>query len=63
VPKFYRPRFNTKSSATEGSFLVFGHINVDFFYDCEKFPKAGETIMAWNLTKDFGGKAANQAVA
>lgn len=46
-----------------GNFVVYGTINVDFFYNVKAFPKGGQTIQSWGMYKAFGGKGANQSIA
>lgn len=43
--------------------LVFGSINVDFVAQAPHIPRPGETVLATNGARHFGGKGANQAVA
>jgi ribokinase len=42
---------------------VVGSANLDLFLRTEKLPAAGETVVANQLARSFGGKGANQAVA
>ena len=42
--------------------VVIGSSNIDFSVRVDRFPAAGETILAHHLTQSFGGKGANQAV-
>jgi ribokinase len=42
---------------------VIGSINMDLSFDMTSFPKPGETVLAMSLTRGFGGKGANQAIA
>jgi ribokinase len=43
--------------------VVVGSLNVDYIASVEHLPARGETIAAGGLSKRFGGKGANQAVA
>lgn len=43
--------------------LVIGSTNQDIFIQLPYLPKAGETLLGGGLSKFFGGKGANQAVA
>jgi ribokinase len=43
--------------------VVVGSLNVDYIASVDKLPAPGETVAARALTKRFGGKGANQAVA
>jgi ribokinase len=43
--------------------VVVGSLNMDFTARVERLPAPGETVMARDLTKRFGGKGGNQAVA
>ena len=45
------------------SIVVVGSLNVDFTARVEHLPAPGETVVARDLTKRFGGKGGNQAVA
>lgn len=42
---------------------VIGSCNMDLFYDTDKIPKEGETVIGNSFSEDFGGKGANQAIA
>jgi ribokinase len=42
--------------------VVIGSSNIDFSVAVDRFPAAGETILAHHLTQSCGGKGANQAV-
>ena len=46
-----------------GKVLVIGSMNVDMTIRVKELPKAGETILAGNLSFGLGGKGANQAMA
>jgi ribokinase len=46
-----------------GSVTVLGSLNIDLVASVECLPGSGETVAATQLTKYFGGKGANQAVA
>ena len=50
-------------SAQEPVITVVGSANLDLFLRTQKLPAAGETVVARQLTRSFGGKGANQAVA
>ncbi len=50
-------------SAAEPVITVVGSANLDLFLRTQKLPSAGETVVARQLTRSFGGKGANQAVA
>jgi ribokinase len=43
--------------------IVFGSLNADFVFDCDKAPQEGETIRARAFRLEPGGKGANQAAA
>ncbi len=43
--------------------LNFGSLNIDYTYQVEDFVKAGETISAFSMQKNIGGKGLNQSVA
>lgn len=43
--------------------LVVGSLNIDRIWLVEELPHPGETIMASDVRREFGGKGANQAVA
>jgi len=43
--------------------LVVGSINMDLIVRCRQVPRPGETTQGEELTRAFGGKGANQAVA
>ena len=43
--------------------VVVGSLNMDYIASVERLPAPGETVLARALTKRFGGKGANQAVA
>ena len=42
--------------------LVLGNATVDLFYEVERLPVAGETLLASSKFIDAGGKGLNQAV-
>ncbi|KAA9145500.1 ribokinase [Microbacterium lushaniae] len=46
-----------------GSLCVVGSINVDVTASVARLPEPGETVLGGTLTRDAGGKGANQAVA
>ena len=46
-----------------GRIVVIGSVNMDVSYRVAHIPAPGETIMASSVTKNPGGKGANQAVA
>lgn len=46
-----------------GAILVIGSMNVDMTVKVKELPKAGETILARDMTYGLGGKGANQAYA
>ncbi len=43
--------------------VTFGSINVDFVYEVEAMPQAGQTLLANRFRTESGGKGANQALA
>lgn len=43
--------------------LVFGSINLDFFFKCSHLPGPGETVLCPKVETSPGGKGANQALA
>ncbi len=43
--------------------VVVGSINVDLVLRLPRLPAPGETVLGGTLTRGYGGKAANQAVA
>ncbi|MDP9837246.1 ribokinase [Neorhizobium huautlense] len=43
--------------------ITFGSINVDFVYEVEAMPQAGQTLLAKRFRTESGGKGANQALA
>lgn len=51
------------SRATKAVVTVVGSLNVDLIVDVQRLPRAGETVAASQLTRRFGGKGANQALA
>ena len=51
------------SRATKAVVTVVGSLNVDLIADVQRLPRAGETVAASQLTRRFGGKGANQALA
>ena len=51
------------SRATTALVTVVGSLNVDLIADVPHLPKPGETVPASGLTRRFGGKGANQALA
>ncbi|HBM91002.1 MAG TPA: ribokinase [Rhodospirillaceae bacterium] len=42
---------------------IIGSINLDLFFDLDRFPESGETLLSNNLRTSLGGKGLNQAVA
>jgi len=42
---------------------VLGSANIDFVFRIQRFPQLGETLLAQDHARVFGGKGANQAVA
>lgn len=51
------------SRATNAVVAVVGSLNVDLVADVQRLPRPGETVSAHGLTRRFGGKGANQALA
>lgn len=43
--------------------LVVGSLNVDLHLQVDRHPRTGETVLAGDLVRRFGGKGANQAIA
>jgi ribokinase len=43
--------------------ITFGSINVDFVYEVEEMPQAGQTLLARRFRTESGGKGGNQALA
>lgn len=41
----------------------YGSINIDHFYRLTRLPKPGETVLAEDYDRDFGGKGFNQSIA
>ena len=50
------------TAQTEGKVIVLGSINVDLLVSAPRLPRAGETVSGTGLTRQLGGKGANQAV-
>ncbi|MGW2254194.1 ribokinase [Kitasatospora sp. NPDC001660] len=46
-----------------GRVIVIGSVNVDRILRCPALPSPGETVLASDAARGFGGKGANQAVA
>lgn len=46
-----------------GSVVVLGSVNLDLHLQVERHPRGGETLLAGDLERRFGGKGGNQAVA
>ncbi|MDN6258559.1 MAG: hypothetical protein L0J31_02145, partial [Corynebacterium sp.] len=46
-----------------GTVVVCGSVNMDTFVGVDRFPSAGETVIAAPNGQALGGKGANQAVA
>lgn len=61
-PKLIDPDRIPIKNTVNGKFIIFGTINVDFFYKVNKFPIGGQTIMSFDMYKAFGGKGANQSI-
>lgn len=53
----------TMSRATNAVIAVVGSLNVDLVAAVQRLPLPGETVTAHVLTRRFGGKGANQALA
>lgn len=51
------------STTTPPKIAVVGSLNVDLFYQVERFPLPGETITGLGTEIHFGGKGANQCLA
>lgn len=51
------------SRATKAVVTVVGSLNVDLVADVQRLPRPGETVIARHLSRSFGGKGANQALA
>jgi len=50
-------------NANEARVCVIGNAAIDLVFRVEHLPLAGETSLATDTLRDFGGKGANQAVA
>ncbi|MEV7026320.1 PfkB family carbohydrate kinase, partial [Kitasatospora sp. NPDC093558] len=46
-----------------GRVIVIGSVNIDRILRCPVLPAPGETVLAADASRGFGGKGANQAVA
>jgi ribokinase len=46
-----------------GRVVVLGSVNLDLHLQVERHPRGGETLLAGDLERRFGGKGGNQAVA
>ncbi len=53
----------TMARPSAASLVVVGSLNVDFIAGVTHLPKPGDTIVANQLTKRFGGKGGNQALS
>lgn len=51
------------TSPARGRVVVVGTLNVDHVWRVPVLPRAGQTILAESVSRQFGGKGANQAVA
>lgn len=51
------------SRATNAVIAVVGSLNVDILADVQRLPLPGETVVASQVVRRFGGKGANQALA
>jgi len=49
-------------SQASGTVLVLGSINVDLLVSAPRLPLAGETVAGHGISRELGGKGANQAV-
>lgn len=50
------------TTARAGKVVVLGSVNLDLLVTAPRLPCAGETVSGTNLTRQLGGKGANQAV-
>lgn len=48
--------------AVKGKVIVLGSVNIDLLVSTPRLPRAGETVSGTSLTRQLGGKGANQAV-
>lgn len=48
--------------ASAGTVVVLGSVNVDLLCSVPRLPNAGETVVGHHVTRQLGGKGANQAV-
>jgi ribokinase len=53
----------TDNAENRGRVFVFGSAHQDLVLSVPQLPAAGETVLANNMTRGFGGKGANQAIA
>ncbi|TNM69475.1 ribokinase [Streptomyces sp. NP160] len=54
---------STSTRGNAGRVVVLGSVNLDLHLQVERHPRGGETLLAADLERRFGGKGGNQAVA
>lgn len=59
----FQRSLNLMARPSAANLVVIGSLNVDLIAQVEHLPSPGETVVARNLVKRFGGKGGNQALA